>query len=78
MCELSIPSAVESLLLRSSHQSLLLPAAILQLEKTLGEPVKVHNNDKIRRQKLRLRKKKEEEEEGSDPQKVSSGFRKLV
>ncbi|XP_062334236.1 glutathione S-transferase C-terminal domain-containing protein [Osmerus eperlanus] len=69
LCELSIPSAVESLLLRPSDQSLLLPDAILQLEKTLGEPVKVHNNDKIRRQKLRLKKK--EEEDGSDPQESS-------
>ena len=33
--------------------SLHLPEAILHLEKTLGEPVKVHNDDKLRRQKLR-------------------------
>ncbi|XP_043100860.1 LOW QUALITY PROTEIN: glutathione S-transferase C-terminal domain-containing protein-like [Puntigrus tetrazona] len=35
-----------------------LPAAILNLEKRLGEPVKVHNDDKIRRQKLQQQQKK--------------------
>lgn len=33
-----------------------IPPAILQLERKLGEPVRVHNDDKIRRQKLQQQK----------------------
>lgn len=61
LCELDIPSAVEEHLRNPEDQRCRLPAAILNLEKRLGEPVKVHNDDKIRRQKLQQQKK-------SDPQ----------
>ncbi|XP_069487050.1 glutathione S-transferase C-terminal domain-containing protein isoform X2 [Ambystoma mexicanum] len=48
LCEISIPLAVESFLKESS----MIPLEIEKLEKKLGEPVRVHNDDKIRRQKL--------------------------
>lgn len=35
------------------------PLSILTLERRLGEPVKVHNNDKIRRQKLKEQQRSE-------------------
>uniref|UniRef100_A0A671SK77 Glutathione S-transferase C-terminal domain-containing protein n=1 Tax=Sinocyclocheilus anshuiensis TaxID=1608454 RepID=A0A671SK77_9TELE len=57
LCELDIPSAVEEHLRNPEDQMYRLPAAILNLEKRLGEPVKVHNDDKIRRQKLQQQKK---------------------
>uniref|UniRef100_A0A8C1U0M4 Glutathione S-transferase C-terminal domain-containing protein n=1 Tax=Cyprinus carpio TaxID=7962 RepID=A0A8C1U0M4_CYPCA len=57
LCELDIPSAVEEHLRNPEDRMCRLPAAILNLEKRLGEPVKVHNDDKIRRQKLQLQKK---------------------
>uniref|UniRef100_A0A673FT96 Glutathione S-transferase C-terminal domain-containing protein n=1 Tax=Sinocyclocheilus rhinocerous TaxID=307959 RepID=A0A673FT96_9TELE len=57
LCELDIPSAVEEHLRSPEDQMYRLPAAILNLEKRLGEPVKVHNDDKIRRQKLQQQKK---------------------
>ncbi|XP_052459047.1 glutathione S-transferase C-terminal domain-containing protein-like [Carassius gibelio] len=57
LCELDIPSAVEEHLRNPEDQMCRLPAAILNLEKRLGEPVKVHNDDKIRRQKLQQQKK---------------------
>uniref|UniRef100_A0A8K9WVX4 Glutathione S-transferase C-terminal domain-containing protein n=1 Tax=Oncorhynchus mykiss TaxID=8022 RepID=A0A8K9WVX4_ONCMY len=50
LCELSIPSAVEAHLRQPTNPSLHLPSALLNLEKTLGEPVKVHNDDKIQDQ----------------------------
>uniref|UniRef100_A0A667XR46 Glutathione S-transferase C-terminal domain-containing protein n=1 Tax=Myripristis murdjan TaxID=586833 RepID=A0A667XR46_9TELE len=53
LCEIGIPSAVEEHLRYPTNQHLQLPPYILHLEKKLGEPVKVHNDDKIRRQKLR-------------------------
>ncbi|XP_073717108.1 glutathione S-transferase C-terminal domain-containing protein [Misgurnus anguillicaudatus] len=52
LCELEIPSSVEKHLENPTEETFQLPAAILNLEKRLGEPVKVHNDDKIRRQKL--------------------------
>lgn len=52
LCELDVPSAVEELLRSPTEERLHLPAAVLQLERRLGEPVRVHNDDKIRRQKL--------------------------
>lgn len=58
LCELDIPSAVERHLRNPEDQTCRLPAAILNLEQRLGEPVKVHNDDKIRRQKLQQQKKK--------------------
>ncbi|XP_059408760.1 glutathione S-transferase C-terminal domain-containing protein-like [Carassius carassius] len=57
LCELDIPSAVEEHLRNPEDQMCRLPAAILNLEKRLGEPVKVHNDDKIRRHKLQQQKK---------------------
>ncbi|XP_054036638.1 glutathione S-transferase C-terminal domain-containing protein isoform X1 [Dryobates pubescens] len=56
LCEISIPLAVEGFLKASPEQCLTIPPDILQLEKKLGEPVRVHNDDKIRRQKLQQQK----------------------
>ncbi|KAK7161320.1 hypothetical protein R3I94_004104 [Phoxinus phoxinus] len=64
LCELDIPSAVEEHLRNPEDQMRRLPAAILNLEKRLGEPVKVHNDDKIRRQKLQQQKKSDSQLEG--------------
>ncbi|XP_060102962.1 glutathione S-transferase C-terminal domain-containing protein isoform X1 [Heteronotia binoei] len=52
LCEISIPLAVEDFLKLSPGQHENIPVEILQLEKKLGEPVRVHNDDKIRRQKV--------------------------
>ncbi|NXL83934.1 GSTCD protein, partial [Alectura lathami] len=52
LCEISIPLAVEGFLTASPERCQPIPADILQLERKLGEPVRVHNDDKIRRQKL--------------------------
>uniref|UniRef100_A0A8C5LKB1 Glutathione S-transferase C-terminal domain-containing protein n=1 Tax=Leptobrachium leishanense TaxID=445787 RepID=A0A8C5LKB1_9ANUR len=49
LCEISIPEAVKTFM---KAPSALIPPELLQLEKKLGEPVRVHNDDKIRRQKL--------------------------
>ncbi|XP_053559486.1 glutathione S-transferase C-terminal domain-containing protein [Bombina bombina] len=54
LCEISIPLAVELFLKEPSEH---IPSEVLQLEKKLGEPVKVHNDDKIRRQKLQQQMK---------------------
>ncbi|KFV68679.1 Glutathione S-transferase C-terminal domain-containing protein, partial [Dryobates pubescens] len=56
LCEISIPLAVEGFLKASPEHCLTIPPDILQLEKKLGEPVRVHNDDKIRRQKLQQQK----------------------
>ncbi|XP_045445225.1 glutathione S-transferase C-terminal domain-containing protein [Pipistrellus kuhlii] len=56
LCELTIPLAIENFLKESSEQHPSIPAEILQLEKKLSEPVRVHNDDKLRRQKLRQQK----------------------
>ncbi|XP_072479283.1 glutathione S-transferase C-terminal domain-containing protein [Notamacropus eugenii] len=53
LCELSIPLAVERFLRESPGPQPPIPEAVLQLEKKLREPVRVHNDDKIRRQKLK-------------------------
>ncbi|XP_072534592.1 glutathione S-transferase C-terminal domain-containing protein [Salminus brasiliensis] len=58
LCELSIPSAVEEHLHSPTEEHLQLPAAVLHLEQRLGEPVRVHNDDKIRRQKLQQQNNK--------------------
>lgn len=68
LCELSIPSAVEAHLRQPTNPSLHLPSALLNLEKTLGEPVKVHNDDKIRRQKLQQQQKKNQKKISQDLQ----------
>ncbi|XP_078065368.1 glutathione S-transferase C-terminal domain-containing protein [Mustelus asterias] len=54
LCEISIPLAVEAFLNNSNDQRAAIPPEILHLEDKLGEPVRVHNDDKIRRQKLQL------------------------
>ncbi|POI26872.1 hypothetical protein CIB84_009378, partial [Bambusicola thoracicus] len=56
LCEISIPLAVEGFLTASPEHCQTIPADILQLERKLGEPVRVHNDDKIRRQKLQQQK----------------------
>lgn len=56
LCEISIPLAVEGFLTTSPEHCQTIPADILQLERKLGEPVRVHNDDKIRRQKLQQQK----------------------
>ncbi|XP_027658404.2 glutathione S-transferase C-terminal domain-containing protein isoform X1 [Falco cherrug] len=56
LCEISIPLAVEGFLTASPERCQTIPPDILQLERKLGEPVRVHNDDKIRRQKLQQQK----------------------
>ncbi|XP_014818333.1 PREDICTED: glutathione S-transferase C-terminal domain-containing protein-like, partial [Calidris pugnax] len=56
LCEISIPLAVEGFLTASPERCQSIPPDILQLERKLGEPVRVHNDDKIRRQKLQQQK----------------------
>uniref|UniRef100_A0A8C5Z778 Glutathione S-transferase C-terminal domain-containing protein n=1 Tax=Marmota marmota marmota TaxID=9994 RepID=A0A8C5Z778_MARMA len=53
LCELTIPLAIENFLRESSDQLPTIPMEVLQLEKKLSEPVRVHNDDKLRRQKLK-------------------------
>lgn len=55
LCELTIPLAIENFL-RESDPNPTVPAELLQLEKKLSEPVRVHNDDKLRRQKLKQQK----------------------
>ncbi|XP_040185620.1 glutathione S-transferase C-terminal domain-containing protein [Rana temporaria] len=55
LCEISIPLTVEKFLQEPCTE---IPPEILQLEKRLGEPVKVHNDDKIRRQKMQQQQMK--------------------
>ncbi|NWX43826.1 GSTCD protein, partial [Steatornis caripensis] len=56
LCEINIPLAVEGFLMASPEHCQTIPPDILQLERKLGEPVRVHNDDKIRRQKLQQQK----------------------
>ncbi|XP_033016223.1 glutathione S-transferase C-terminal domain-containing protein isoform X1 [Lacerta agilis] len=56
LCEISIPRAVENFLRVSSDQVQSIPEEVLQFEKKLGEPVRVHNDDKIRRRKVQQQK----------------------
>ncbi|KAJ0051016.1 hypothetical protein NL108_012176, partial [Boleophthalmus pectinirostris] len=56
LCELGIPSSVEEHLRNPTSVETQLPLPILTLEQRLSEPVKVHNDDKIRRQKLKQQK----------------------
>ncbi|XP_072857942.2 glutathione S-transferase C-terminal domain-containing protein [Pogona vitticeps] len=56
LCEISIPQAVENILGVPLDQQQTIPEEILQFEKKLGEPVRVHNDDKIRRQKVQQQK----------------------
>lgn len=59
LCEIGIPSAVEEHLKKATNQYQQLPLSILTLERRLSEPVKVHNDDKIRRQKLQEQRRNE-------------------
>lgn len=45
--------AIENFLRESSDHLPTIPIEVLQLEKKLSEPVRVHNDDKLRRQKLK-------------------------
>ncbi|XP_040822910.1 glutathione S-transferase C-terminal domain-containing protein [Ochotona curzoniae] len=56
LCELTIPLAVENFVRESPAQPEAIPAEILELERKLSEPVRVHNDDKLRRQKLKRQK----------------------
>ncbi|XP_051866013.1 glutathione S-transferase C-terminal domain-containing protein isoform X2 [Pristis pectinata] len=67
LCEISIPLAVESFP-RNSHGHRAIPPEIEHLEQKLGEPVRVHNDDKIRRQKLQQWAK----DKNKDPIKMGS------
>lgn len=69
LCEIEIPSAVEEHLNKPASLQRRPPPSILTLERRLGEPVKVHNDDKVRRQKL---KEQRRSEKGSDPQRSPS------
>ncbi|XP_074084861.1 glutathione S-transferase C-terminal domain-containing protein isoform X2 [Macrotis lagotis] len=68
LCELSIPQAVEKFLKEPPELQPPFPEEVLQLEKKLREPVRVHNDDKIRRQKL-----KRQQEAKGPRQSVDSG-----
>ncbi|KAM5192119.1 glutathione S-transferase C-terminal domain-containing protein [Mantella aurantiaca] len=57
LCEISIPLAVEKFVQEPCDE---IPPEILQLERKLGEPVRVHNDDKIRRQKMKQQMKSNE------------------
>ncbi|XP_058048858.1 glutathione S-transferase C-terminal domain-containing protein isoform X2 [Ahaetulla prasina] len=56
LCEVSIPLAVENFLKVSHNLHENVPKEILLFENKLGEPVRVHNDDKIRRQKVQQQK----------------------
>lgn len=66
LCEVDIPSAVEEHLKVCGSLQKQPPPSILTLERRLGEPVKVHNDDKIRRQKLKEQRRSERSSD-SDP-----------
>ncbi|XP_041789579.1 glutathione S-transferase C-terminal domain-containing protein isoform X2 [Chelmon rostratus] len=68
LCEIGIPSAVEEHLRNPPNQYQKVPLSILTLERRLAEPVKVHNDDKIRRQKLQEQRQNEKNESpGGNP-----------
>ncbi|CAG5928562.1 unnamed protein product [Menidia menidia] len=62
LCEICIPSTVEEHLRNPRDPAHQLPLPILTLEQRLAEPVKVHNDDKIRRQKLKEQRQSEEKQ----------------
>lgn len=68
LCELDIPSTVEDHLRNPTEERLHLPSALLQLEHRLAEPVKVHNDDKLRRHKLQQQKNSEKNSQPSESQ----------
>lgn len=62
MCEIEIPSAVEEHLQNPANDDQQVPLSILTLERRLAEPVRVHNDDKIRRRKLQEQRREESAE----------------
>lgn len=62
MCEIEIPSAVEEHLQNPGNDDQQVPLSILTLERRLAEPVRVHNDDKIRRRKLQEQRREESAE----------------
>ncbi|XP_068178589.1 glutathione S-transferase C-terminal domain-containing protein isoform X2 [Antennarius striatus] len=52
LCEISIPSDIEEHLKNPASPCQQVPPSVLALEQRLAEPVQVHNDDKLRRQKL--------------------------
>ncbi|CAJ1052379.1 Glutathione S-transferase C-terminal domain-containing protein [Xyrichtys novacula] len=73
LCEIGIPMAVEEHLKNPSNQQQQLPLSILTLERRLAEPVKVHNDDKIRRQKLQEQRRNEKKGSPGGPENPDSG-----
>ncbi|CAJ0933740.1 unnamed protein product [Ranitomeya imitator] len=69
LCEISIPLAVETFL---KDPSAPIPPEVLQLERKLGEPVRVHNDDKIRRQKMQQQMKSNDTAERKEEQEETS------
>ncbi|XP_070830082.1 glutathione S-transferase C-terminal domain-containing protein [Chaetodon trifascialis] len=68
LCEIGIPSAVEEHLKNPSKPCEQVPLSIVTLERRLAEPVRVHNDDKIRRQKLQEQRQNERNESpGGNP-----------
>lgn len=82
LCELTIPLAVENFLKKSSDQPPTIPEEILQLERKLSEPVRVHNDDKLRRQKLKQQKtakgKAKSQTDAQQPSKELAGSSKSL
>ncbi|KAJ8281070.1 hypothetical protein GJAV_G00063150 [Gymnothorax javanicus] len=68
LCELSIPAAVEEFQRQPCDEDAPVPDAIIHLERKLAEPVKVHNDDKIRRQKLQQQRKNSSSKETLAPE----------
>uniref|UniRef100_A0A3Q0SMW5 Glutathione S-transferase C-terminal domain-containing protein n=1 Tax=Amphilophus citrinellus TaxID=61819 RepID=A0A3Q0SMW5_AMPCI len=62
LCEIDIPSAVEEHLQNPTNEDHQVPLSVLTLERRLAEPVKVHNDDKIRRRKLQEQRRDESTE----------------
>lgn len=62
LCEIEIPSAVEEHLQNPANDDQQVPLSILTLERRLAEPVRVHNDDKIRRRKLQEQRREESAE----------------
>lgn len=78
LCEIDIPSAVEEHLKTPTSLQKRPPPSILALERRLGEPVKVHNDDKIRRQKLKEQRRSEKSSDGErSPLELRAALAKL-
>lgn len=78
LCEIDIPSAVEERLKTPTSLQKQPPPSILTLERRLGEPVKVHNDDKIRRQKLKEQRRSEKSSDGErSPLELRAALAKL-